>query len=165
MRAAAGALRFPDGWPPMSERVRNVVAAGVIAACLAVIVAILATTAPSPADRIESLATRLKCPVCQSESIADSPAQLSRDLKGLIADRVAEGWSDDQIVEFFVTTYGEEVLLDPSTGGGTALLWILPALAATAGLAIIATRVRRTPRELSDEERRRVAEAIEEATR
>ena len=147
----------------MSERARNWTALGVIAASIAVIVAILAASDPSPADRVEALASRLKCPVCQSESINDSPAQLSRDLKQMIADRVAQGWTDDQIVDFFVATYGEEVLLDPPGTGRTALLWVLPALMGVAGLAVIATRVRRGSRDLSDEERRRVAAAIEEA--
>jgi len=105
----------------VSERIRSWVAVTVIAACAGLIVAVLATADPSPADRVEALATRLKCPVCQSESINDSPAQLSRDLKALIADQVADGWTDQQIVDFFIATYGEEVLLDPPAGGRTAL--------------------------------------------
>ena len=147
----------------MSERARNWTALGVIAASIAVIVAILAAADPSPADRVEVLASRLKCPVCQSESINDSPAQLSRDLKQMIADRVAQGWTDDQIVDLFVATYGEEVILDPPGTGRTALLWVLPTLMGVAGLAVIATRVRRGSRDLTDEERRRVADAVREA--
>ncbi len=146
----------------MSERARNWTALAVIAASLAVIVGVLAAAPRSDADRVEALASRLKCPVCQSESINDSPAQLSRDLKQLIADRVSEGWSDRQILDFFVTTYGDEVLLDPPARGGTLLLWLLPLLLAAAGIGVIATRVRRSTRELSDEERRRVAEALRE---
>lgn len=144
----------------MSERARSWAAAAVIAMSLAVIVTVLATAAPSPADRVEALASRLKCPVCESESINDSPAQLSRDLKRLIADRVTEGWTDRQITDFFVATYGAEVLLDPPAGGRTVLLWVLPALLAAGGLALIATRVRRATRQLTDEERRRVAAAL-----
>ena len=54
------------------------------------VVAVLAGTAPTPENRVEQLATRLKCPVCESESIADSPAQVARDSYDLIAERVAE---------------------------------------------------------------------------
>ena len=147
----------------MPERARNGVAVGVIAASIALIVAVLATADPSPADRVEALASRLKCPVCQSESINDSPAQLSRDLKQLIADRVATGWTDAEIVDFFVATYGDEVVLDPPAGGRTLVLWLLPTVAALGGLAVVVTRVRRSPRELSAEEQLRVAEAVREA--
>jgi cytochrome c-type biogenesis protein CcmH len=146
----------------MSERLRNWTALAVIAASLAVIVTILSTAPPSDAHRVEALASRLKCPVCQSESINDSPAQLSRDLKQLIADRVSEGWTDAQIVDFFVATYGDEVLLDPPARGGTLLLWLLPILLAAAGIVVIVTRVRRSSRDLTDEERRRVADALRE---
>jgi len=64
----------------VSERVRNVVAVGVIVASLAVVVAVLASSPPSDADRVHDLATRLKCPICDNESIASSPADLAREL-------------------------------------------------------------------------------------
>ena len=72
-------------------------------------------------------------------------------------------YSVDQIVDLFVATYGEEVILDPPGTGRTALLWVLPTLMGVAGLAVIATRVRRGSRDLTDEERRRVADAVREA--
>jgi cytochrome c-type biogenesis protein CcmH len=147
----------------VSERLRTWVSLGVIATSLAVIVTVLASSEPSPTDRVVALASRLKCPVCQSESINDSPAQLSRDLKQLITDRVAEGWTDQQILGFFVSTYGDEVLLDPPGGGRTALLWVLPALVGVIGLATIGTRVRRSTRTLTDEERHKVEDALREA--
>ena len=149
----------------MSERIRTWAAVGVIAASIAVIVTVLAGAEPSPADRVEALASQLKCPVCQSESINDSPAQLSRDLKQLIADRVDEGWTDAQIIDFFVATYGEEVRLDPPAGGATLLLWALPAALLLSGLALIVTRVRTATRDLTDQERARVDEALREARR
>lgn len=144
----------------MSERARTWTALAVIVASLAVIIGVLAAAPPSDAHRVEALASRLKCPVCQSESINDSPAQLSRDLKQLIADRVSEGWTDTQIVDFFVATYGNEVLLDPPARGGTLLLWLLPIVLAASGIAVIITRVRRSSRDLTADERRRVAEAL-----
>lgn len=147
----------------MSERTRNLVAVGVIAACLAVVVGSLALGPGSAEDRVHALATRLKCPACDSESIADSPAELARNLRDLIAERVAEGWTDDEIVDFFVATYGEEVLLDPPATGRGAVLWVLPVLAAGIGAMILLGR--RAPvatDAVDDEARRRVAAALAE---
>lgn len=145
----------------MSDRLRTWLAVAVIGGSLATIVAVLATDEPSQSDRVEALAGRLKCPVCASETIADSPSDLARDLKDLIAEQVASGWSDQEVVDFFVATYGEQVLLDPPAGGRTALLWIAPVVALLAGLALIIGRMRRrAPRELTDEERRQVEAAV-----
>lgn len=151
---------------PRSERTRNLVAVALITASLAVIAWVLASTPAADEDRVRALATRLKCPVCESESIADSPAELSRELYALIEERVDQGWSDDEIVAFFVSTYGEEVLLDPPGDARTALLWVLPLVAAGIGVALVLGRSRRAEAAaLTDEERARVARALEERRR
>jgi cytochrome c-type biogenesis protein CcmH len=133
----------------------------VIGASLATVVAVLATSEPSPRDRADALAARLKCPVCDSETIADSPIDLARDLQDLIAEQVADGWTDQEIIDFFVATYGEHVLLDPPTGGRTALLWIAPLVAAAVGvLVIIGRRAKRSTRQLTEAELRAVEAAV-----
>ncbi|MEK7251989.1 MAG: cytochrome c-type biogenesis protein [Actinomycetota bacterium] len=145
----------------MSERVKNLTAIGVIVASLAVAVVVLASSPPSDADRVHHLATVLKCPICTNESIASSPADLARELLVVIEERVADGWTDDEIVDFFVATYGDDVLLDPPSGGRTALLWVLPLLAAGAGVAVVITRRRigAIPA-LDDADRQRVQAAL-----
>lgn len=145
----------------MSERIRTWTALAVIALSIGVVVAVLAGTAPTPENRVEQLATRLKCPVCESESIADSPAQVARDSYDLIAERVAEGWTDDQILDFFVATYGESVLLDPPASGSTAVLWLAPIAALAIGGVIVAGRVGGRTGEISDEARRRIQAEME----
>lgn len=141
----------------MTERTRSLVALGVIVASLAVVVAVLSSSEPTDADRARALAARLKCPICESESIADSPTGIARDLYELIEERVADGWTDDEIVDFFVITYGEQVRLDPPLDARTAALWLIPALAVGAGLvAILARRAQSQPRPLTDDERLRV---------
>lgn len=127
----------------MSERLRNVVAGAVIALSLGIVVTVLAGSPASEADRVAHLASILKCPVCDRESIASSPSDLARELHVVIEERVAEGWSDEDVIDFFVATYGEDVLLDPPGGGRTALLWILPILAAVAGMVVVLSRRRR----------------------
>ncbi len=145
----------------MSERVKNLTAIGVIVASLAVLVIVLVSSPPSDADRVHHLATVLKCPICANESIASSPADLARELLVVIEERVADGWTDDEIVDFFIATYGDDVLLDPPSGGRTALLWALPLLAAAAGVAVVITRRRvgAVP-VLDDADRRRVQAAL-----
>lgn len=149
----------------MSDRTRSMVAIGVIVAAVAVIVGVLAGDPGTPRDRVEHLASRLKCPVCESESIADSPSALARDLKDLIAERVEQGWTDREILAFFVATYGEQVLLDPPGGARTAALWVLPVLAVGIGLVVIAGRRSRTPTTASSESRDAVDRALEERGR
>jgi len=145
----------------VSERLRNVAAVGVIVASLAVVVAVLASSPPSDADRVYDLATRLKCPICDNESIASSPADLARELLVLIEERVAAGSTDDEIVDFFIATYGEDVLLDPPGSGRTALLWVLPVLAAGVGIALVISRRRSgTVPILDDDDRARVRAAL-----
>ena len=144
----------------MSERVRNLVALAVLIASSVVTVVALASSGPSPEDRVAHLASRLKCPVCESESIADSPADIARDLQDLIAEQVADGWTDQEIVDFFVASYGEEVLLDPPADGRSAVLWIAPLVALVAGVAVVLGRRARRTRDLDESEERRVDEAL-----
>lgn len=146
----------------MSERIRSITALAVIAISLIVVVVVLATDSTTEADRVESLAVRLKCPVCTSESIADSPAQVSRDLYDLIGEQVADGLSDQQILDFFVATYGDEVLLDPPATGATSVLWVAPLVLLAVGGVVIAGRRAASGRDLTDEERAAVRRALED---
>ncbi|HEX5631325.1 MAG TPA: cytochrome c-type biogenesis protein CcmH [Acidimicrobiia bacterium] len=127
----------------MSERVRNLAAVAVIAVSAAVVVAVLASSPPTDTDRVEHLATILKCPFCANESIASSPSDVARELHVLIEEWVAEGRSDDEIIDFFVATYGEDVLLDPPDDARTVLLWVLPLIATAVGVAVVIGRRRR----------------------
>jgi len=147
----------------MAERIRNITAVAVIVGAIVIIVAVLAADSGTDGDRAHELASTLKCPVCTSESVADSPSQVARDLYDLIEERIAEGWTDDEIVAFFVATYGEETLLDPPASGSTAVLWIAPLVAVAIGGIAIAGRRTRVERAPTAEERRRVAEALEDS--
>ncbi len=84
-------------------------------------------------DRVRSITSRLKCPVCQGESVADSPSQSAQDITALVRQQVTAGNTDGQIEQFFVDRYGQWILLDPPRRGTTAVLWAVPLLAVTAG--------------------------------
>ena len=120
----------------MSERLRNtttVVLLAVMAAALIVLVA----TAPTDADRVQSIGQRIKCPVCQGESIADSPSQMARDMMALVSERVESGAEDEAIVDELLASYSGAVLLDPPASGATLVLWVAPIAAAAVGAAVI----------------------------
>lgn len=78
---------------------------------------------PALEARARDISKGLRCLVCQNESIDDSNASLARDLRLLVRERLVEGDSNDEVVEFIVDRYGEFVLLKPTTGGWNWLLW------------------------------------------
>lgn len=121
----------------MSEKTRNLSFAVAIALMAALAVTLVATT-PTEADRIEHLGSQIKCPVCQGESIANSPADMARDMMGLVEERVAEGATDQQIIDELLGSYSGAVLLDPPASGNTLILWLAPFAALVLGVGVIA---------------------------
>jgi cytochrome c-type biogenesis protein CcmH len=128
----------------MSENLRRILAGVVTVALAAVVVVGLVVGEDTERDRIEALGKRIKCPVCQGEPIADSPSETSRAMMDIVAERVEAGETDDQIVDYFVSRYGDGILLDPPFEGRTLALWLLPGVALIAGIVLIIGR-RRTP--------------------
>jgi cytochrome c-type biogenesis protein CcmH len=93
--------------------------------------------------RAAQLASELQCPVCQGQSIGASPSPMARQMKDLIRSQVSEGLSDEQVREYFVSKYGEWVLLEPKAAGFNLVVYILPGLALLAGAGVVVTAVRR----------------------
>jgi cytochrome c-type biogenesis protein CcmH len=120
----------------MSERTRNLLSITAIVLMTVVLVVVVASS-PSEADRVEHLGTQIKCPVCQGESIANSPAPMARDMMALVSERVAGGASDAEIIEELLSAYSGAVLLDPPASGATLVLWVAPLVALAAGVSII----------------------------
>ena len=117
-----------------------------------------------PPDRAYGLEQRLRCPTCQSVSVADSPSETAAAMRSTIAAQVTAGRSDQQILDYFRARYGAWVLFDPPASGVTLWVWVLPLLAAAVGAVVLAVVVRRPEPAvpLEPEERARVlAEASE----
>jgi cytochrome c-type biogenesis protein CcmH len=119
--------------------------------------------------RARALSQELRCLVCQNQSIDDSDAPLARDLRILLRERLKDGDSDRQAIDFLVARYGEFVLLRPPLAWHTALLWFWPAgllLAGSLVLALLARRRSSVPNAIGEpltaEEAARVAEALED---
>ncbi|MDG4889509.1 cytochrome c-type biogenesis protein [Mesorhizobium sp. WSM4887] len=104
---------------------------------------------PDPAleARARALSEGLRCMVCQNQSIDESDADLARDLRILVRQRLVAGDTDQQVMDYIVSRYGEFVLLKPRFSLRNALLWGTPALLLLAGgiFIVLSTRSRRAP--------------------
>ena len=124
---------------------------------------------PVAAERAVRLGEKLRCLVCQNQTIGDSNAELAVDLRRQVREQIAAGKSDAEIVDYMVTRYGDFVLYQPPVKGTTLLLWGGPALLLLLG-AFAMWRIvrgrRRTvePPPLTPEERARAARLLGEPT-
>ena len=96
--------------------------------------------------RARALSQQLRCMVCQNQSIDDSDAPLARDLRLLVRERIAQGDTDAEVVDFLVARYGPFVLLKPPFNVHTLLLWLLPPFALGAGGIALVVYARRRQR-------------------
>ncbi len=91
----------------------------------------------------EDVASRMRCPVCQGLSVADSPTPTALAMREEVRDLLAAGYDRDQVMAFFERSYGEFIRLEPKPEGFNLLAWILPVLALVAGaLALFGRRGR-----------------------
>jgi len=119
-----------------------------------------------PTDaRVRQLEEKLRCLVCQNQTLADSNAELAQDLRRQVREQVYAGRSDEEITAFLVQRYGDFVLYEPPFKPSTALLWLGPFVllaAALAGLVLVLRRRRDAPPEaaLGPEEQRLVERVL-----
>jgi cytochrome c-type biogenesis protein CcmH len=116
------------------------------------------------AQRVQHISSQLRCPICEGETVAESEALISRDIRGVIQERVAAGQSDQQIISFIVRQYPGTLLTPPATGVGL-IVWALPVLvfvAALGGLWLAFARWRSRPAvAVTDADRALVDRALE----
>lgn len=125
---------------------------------------------PAAADpvlekRVMALAAELRCLVCQNQTIADSNADLATDLRKEIREKMRQGESESEILDFMVARYGDFVLYRPPLKTTTALLWFGPLLLLAVGALILVRLVRRRrpaedDAEMSAAQRSRAAELL-----
>jgi cytochrome c-type biogenesis protein CcmH len=124
---------------------------------------------PALEARARAISEGLRCLVCQNQSIDDSEAPLAKDLRLLVRERLKQGDSDQQVVDFIVARYGEFVLLKPKFTLHTMLLWLAtPAVFAAALLLIwLAYRRRQSAAQaspkLSVNEKRRLKRLLDQS--
>ena len=116
-------------------------------------------------ERARGISAKLRCLVCQNQSIDDSDAELARDLRIIVRERLVEGDSDGDVLDFVVARYGEFVLLAPRFSPRNLLLWGTPLIVLLLGASVIAVLYRnRRPQQradrLSDEEQERLSKIL-----
>lgn len=124
---------------------------------------------PALEARARVISKDLRCLVCRNESIDESNAELARDLRILVRERLVAGDSNDEVIDFVVDRYGEYVLLRPQTGGSNILLWGAGPLAFVLALLMAGTYLKRRSRarvpagnSLSEEEQARLKEILKD---
>jgi cytochrome c-type biogenesis protein CcmH len=93
--------------------------------------------------RAAEIAAELRCPVCRNQAVVESNAELSREMQALVRERLVAGDTPDEVKEYFVSRYGEWILLEPQRRGINWVVWILPFLALALGAVLAVTLVRK----------------------
>jgi len=92
----------------------------------------------SPTDNdVNRVAKQLYCPVCPNTPLDVCETKACEDWRAQIRDQLSEGWTDQQVIDYFVAQYGERVLAEPQRKGFTSLVWFLPLIVVLVGLGIV----------------------------
>ena len=115
-------------------------------------------------QQVEAIGKTLKCPVCGSQSVADSESASSRAIRAEIARLVDEGRSADEVRDAIGASFGDQVQLIPPASGFAGLVWIIPVVVLVVAIAGVATALarwrRRSPSSPSEEDRALVDQAL-----
>jgi len=106
------------------------------------LLALPVVAAPVDENTVHAIAAELRCVVCQSLSVADSPSETAHQMRAIIRERLDAGDSPEQVKAYFVDKYGPWILLSPPRKGFDLLVWILPFVGLGAGIALVAFLVR-----------------------
>lgn len=125
---------------------------------------------PALEARARDISEGLRCVVCRNESIDESNAELARDLRLLVRERLLEGDSDEEVVAYVVERYGEYVLLRPNAEGANLVLWLAGPILAGLGVLLAAGYIRSQSRrraetgaaDLSEAEQARLREIMDD---
>jgi cytochrome c-type biogenesis protein CcmH len=98
---------------------------------------------PALEARAREISRDIRCPVCQGETIDDSNAPISRDLRLIIRERLVAGDTDDEVIDYIVARYGEFVLYNPRPTGSNLILWLAGPVLLLAGIGVAVASQRR----------------------
>ena len=108
--------------------------------------ALAQASAPSD-DAVNQIASQLYCPMCENITLEDCTTQACRQMRELIRQQLAEGWTEEAIKDYFVAQYGDRVLGDPPARGLNWVLYVLPPVAILGGIALVILLIKKKPTE------------------
>ncbi len=165
-------------WRASLRRPSALVALGLLLA-LALVWGVTLVRASQPKsldERTQEVASQIQCPICNGESVADSPSGLASEMRNVIRQKLAQGESEQQVIQYFEARYGDTILEQPPIQGFTLMIWLPPVLmlglgayvvfvlgrdwSARPALATATAQPEDEPLDLSDEERRRLRETL-----
>ncbi|MEM9999575.1 MAG: cytochrome c-type biogenesis protein [Pseudomonadota bacterium] len=124
---------------------------------------------PALEERARELSAQLRCMVCQNQSIDDSDAELAKDLRVLVRERLVDGDTNEEVLAFVVDRYGEFVLLRPTLSGRNAILWATPAIVLLLGaigfFSYTRNRAQPAPSQVSEDDAARIAKILDDGER
>lgn len=94
-------------------------------------------------QQVQELSAQLRCPVCQGTSLKDSPSELAQQMRAVIRSQLEAGKTPAQVRQYFISKYGEWILLEPEAKGFNLLVYLLPVVGLLGGALIIFGAVRR----------------------
>jgi cytochrome c-type biogenesis protein CcmH len=103
-------------------------------------------------DSVRAVASMLRCPVCQGESIQESPSELAKEMRQVVREQLAAGKSSDEVKAYFVSKYGEWILLEPKPRGMNLAVYLMPLLLLIGGAVGIVIAVQRWTRHPAETE-------------
>jgi cytochrome c-type biogenesis protein CcmH len=88
-------------------------------------------------QRVRDVASQLKCPICQGESVADSPSGLAQQMRGVIRQQLQEGKSEQEVIQYFINSYGSQIIWSPPWQGFSLLAWLVPIAMFIGGVILV----------------------------
>ena len=120
---------------------RKPLARAAVAGLVAVLVVLAACSRTSELPELEERAQGINrvvmCPVCPGESIDQSQNPLALQMRGIVVDKLNDGWSNDEIYDFFVERYGPRVLLNPPSDGVNLAIWLVPVFGVLSAVGLL----------------------------
>ena len=122
---------------PLAPRGKVLLLAGLFFALLGAACASQEPVVDSLEQRAQTLDKALVCPICPGESIDQSQVELARQMRAVVREKLAEGWTKEQVKEFFVERYGPSVLMEPPQEGFYLLAWVLPPVGVATAVVVL----------------------------
>ena len=140
MRIQPSYMRMPKLQPTNNESSLSIVRVIFLFILLSLVVSCNRPEISNEEKRAQNIGNSLMCPICPGESIDQSQNELAVQMRSIVREKIQEGFTDQEVKQYFADRYGEVVLLEPTRSGITLLVWIIPPFALIiAGFAVFLT--------------------------